>query len=130
MCILVVKAAAAGSDLSQRRSSGVALSSPPSSSASLAYETRSLTRSPACRARCVCDLPYLVGLRQRAFDPVSRSVVHMTPLPETLPADILPPDGSNDGETGSDAAARAAALAFLGEHASARGGEGGGWGGR
>ncbi len=46
----------------------------------------------------------------------------MTPLPETLPADILPPAGSSsDGETGSDGVARAAALAFLGEHASAWG---------
>lgn len=46
---------------------------------------------------------------QRAFDPVSRSVVHMTPLPESLPAAILHP-------AGNDASDRAAALAFLGEH--------------
>lgn len=60
----------------------------------------------------------LADLRQRAFDPVSRSVVHMTPLPETLPPDILPPPaGSNGGESGDGEAARAAALAFLGEHA-------------
>lgn len=56
----------------------------------------------------------LPALWQRAFDPVSRSVVHMTPLPETLPAAILVPAGND--ESGPGLVDRAAAIAFLGEH--------------
>ncbi|CBJ30602.1 exonuclease [Ectocarpus siliculosus] len=51
---------------------------------------------------------------QRAFDPVSRSVVHMTPLPEILPSAITTaPSAANDGMGPRDLD-RAAALAFLG----------------
>ncbi|CAN0477137.1 unnamed protein product, partial [Ectocarpus sp. 8 AP-2014] len=50
---------------------------------------------------------------QRAFDPVSRSVVHMTPLPEILPSAITTaPSAANDGMGPRDFD-RAAALAFL-----------------
>ncbi|CAM9112653.1 unnamed protein product [Pylaiella littoralis] len=49
---------------------------------------------------------------QRAFDPVSRSVVHMTPLPESLPDAIMTPAEAHG--SGSDVVDRAAALAFLG----------------
>ncbi|CAM9123295.1 unnamed protein product, partial [Hapterophycus canaliculatus] len=50
---------------------------------------------------------------QRAFDPVSRRVVHMTPLPESLPRAIMGTPSENGGST-SAAAERLAALAFLG----------------
>ncbi|CAN0550607.1 unnamed protein product, partial [Ectocarpus sp. 12 AP-2014] len=51
---------------------------------------------------------------QRAFDPVSRSVVHMTPLPDILPSAITTSSSAANDGMGPRDLDRAAALAFLG----------------